>query len=234
MNLFRSEDHVKRWPLYFQEADDYVMSVSDWAEVFSVSMFRKRLDADYLSYSQDYLEHYRVALLLKGKSRPAPDRVLLAVMFSDIVDSTKQAARLGDGPWRSLLEQHNQISRDQIAHFGGKEIKQTGDGFLSSFDSPTRAIRCAVAIRQATVELGLQVRTGIHSGECEILGDDIAGIAVHIAARVETAASPNEILATRTVVESVTGSGIDFTDQGKHDLKGVPGTWNLHAVDISP
>jgi class 3 adenylate cyclase len=234
MNLFRSEDHMKRWPLYFQAADDYVMSVNDWAEVFSVSMFRKRLDADYLEYSQDYLEDYRVALLLKGKSRPSPDRVLTTVMFTDIVDSTKQAARLGDGLWRSLLEQHNQISRDQIAHFGGREIKQTGDGFLSSFDSPTRAIRCAVAIRHATAELGLQVRIGIHSGECEVLGGDIAGIAVHIAARVQTAASPNEILVSHTVMESVTGSGVDFADQGEHDLKGVPGTWNLHAVALSP
>jgi len=234
MNLFRSEDHVKRWPLYFQAVDDYVMSVPDWAEVFSVSMFRKRLSVDYLAFSQEYLEDYRVALLLKGKAIPSPDRVLSTVMFTDIVDSTKQSARLGDATWRSLLEQHNQISRTEIAHFGGREIKQTGDGFLSSFDSPTRAIRCAVAIRHATKDIGLQVRVGIHSGECEVLGDDIGGIAVHIAARVETAASPDEILVTRTVMESVTGSGIDFTDQGKHDLKGVPGTWHLHAVATSP
>lgn len=230
MNLFRSEDHVKRWPLHFQAADDYVMSVSDWAEVFSVSMFRKRLNADYLAYSQEYLEDYHVALRLKGKEVPSPDRVLSSVMFTDIVDSTKQAALLGDGTWRSLLEQHNKISRTQIAHFGGKEIKQTGDGFLASFDSPTRAIRCAIAIRDATRNIGLHVRVGIHSGECEVLGDDIAGIAVHIAARVEAAAGPDEILVTHTVVGSVTGSGFEFTDQGRHNLKGVPGTWHLHAV----
>jgi len=230
MNLFRSEDHVKRWPLYFQAVDDYVMSVADWAEVFSVSMFRKRLNADYLAYSKEYLEDYRHALLLKGKAIPSPDRVLSTVMFTDIVDSTKQAALLGDATWRSLLEQHNKISRTQIAHFGGKEIKQTGDGFLSSFGSPTRAIRCAIAIRDATRDIGLHVRIGIHSGECEVFGDDIGGIAVHIAARVEAAASPDEILVTNTVMGSVTGSGFDFTDQGKHDLKGVPGTWRLHAV----
>jgi class 3 adenylate cyclase len=197
-------------------------------------MFRKRLNADYLAYSQEYLEDYHVALRLKGKEVPSPDRVLSSIMFTDIVDSTMQAARLGDATWRSLLEQHNQISRTQIAHFGGKEVKQTGDGFLSRFDSPTRAIRCAIAIRHATTDIGLQVRVGIHSGECEVLGDDIGGIAVHIAARVETAASPDEILVTRTVMESVTGSGIDFTDQGRHDLKGVPGTWHLHAVATSP
>jgi class 3 adenylate cyclase len=209
------------------------MSVPDWAEVFSVSMFRKRLSSDYLTKSQEYLEDYHVALRLKGKAAPSPDRVLSTIMFTDIVDSTKQASLLGDDVWRSLLERHNQISRTQIAHFGGREIKQTGDGFLSSFDSPTRAIRSATAIRDATTEIGLQVRIGIHTGECEVLGDDIGGIAVHIAARVETAAAPNEILVTRTVTESVTGSGIDFTDQGEHDLKGVPGTWHLHGVATS-
>jgi len=234
MNLFRSEDHVKRWPLYFQAADDYVMPVSDWAEVFSGSMFRKRLSADYLANSQEHLEDYRVALRLKGRAIPSPDRILSTIMFTDIVDSTNQATRLGDDAWRSLLEQHNEISRTQIAHFGGREIKQTGDGFLSSFDSPTRAIQCAIAIRRATTDIGLQVRIGIHSGECEVLGDDIAGIAVHIAARVEAAATPDEIFVTRTVMESVTGSGLDFTDQGSHDLKGVPGTWHLHAVATTP
>jgi len=234
MNLFRSEDHIERWPLHFQTVDDYTMPVADWAEVFSASMFRKRLDADYLARSQVYLEDYRSALLMKGKAMPSPDRVLSTVMFTDIVDSTGQAARLGDETWRSLLEQHDELSRARIAHFGGKEIKQTGDGFLSSFDSPTQAIRCAVAIREAIADAGLQVRFGIHSGECEILGDDIGGIAVHIAARVETAASPDEILVTRTVMDSVAGSGIDFTDQGQHELKGVPGAWHLHAVATSP
>lgn len=224
---------MKRWPLYFQAADDYVMPVPDWAEVFSVSMFRKRLSSDYFAKSQEYLEDYHVALRLKGKAVPAPDRVLSTLMFTDIVDSTKQASALGDDAWRSLLERHNEISRTQIAHFGGRAVKQTGDGFLSSFDSPTRAIRCATAIRDATTEIGLQVRIGIHTGECEVLGDDVGGIAVHIAARVEAAATTNEILVTRTVTESVTGSGFDFTDQGEHDLKGVPGTWHLHGVRTS-
>jgi class 3 adenylate cyclase len=230
MNLFRSEDHVKRWPLYFQAVDDYVMPVSDWAEVFRVSMFRNRLDHDYLANSQQYLTDYRSALLEKGKAIPSPDRILSTVMFTDIVDSTRQASQRGDTEWRSLLERHNEITRAQIRHFGGREIKQTGDGFLSSFDGPTRAIRCAAAIRKETADIGLHVRIGVHSGEVEILGDDLGGIAVHIGARVAEAANADEILVTRTVMESVIGAGIDFTDQGAHDLKGVPGTWHLHAV----
>ena len=230
MNLFRSEEHVKRWPLYFHAVDDYVMPVADWAEVFSSPMFRNRLAPDYFVHSQQYLEDYRLALLSKGKSIPSPDRVLSAVMFTDIVDSTRRASELGDAKWRSVLEHHNEITRAQIEHFGGREIKQTGDGFLSTFNSPTRAIRCAAAIREATADIGLQVRIGIHSGECEVFGDDIGGIAVHIGARVAAAAGPEEILVTRAVMESVTGSGIDFTDQGSHDLKGVPGSWRLHAV----
>lgn len=230
MALFRSEDHVKRWPLYFQTVDDYVMPVTDWADVFSASIFRNRLDPEYLANSEVHLEDYRLALIAKGKAIPSPDRILSTVMFTDIVDSTQQAARLGDEAWRSLLERHNGVARTQIEHFGGREIKQTGDGFLSSFDSPTRAIHCATAIRHATAAIGLQVRVGIHSGECEILGDDLGGIAVHIGARVTATAARNEILVTRTVMESVTGSGIDFIDQGMHDLKGVPGSWDLHAV----
>ena len=230
MNLFRSEDHVKRWPLYFQAVDDYVMPVSDWAEVFRVSMFRNRLDSDYLAHSQEYLAGYRSALLEKGKAIPSPDRILSTVMFTDIVDSTKQASQRGDADWRSLLEHHNDITRAQIGHFGGREIKQTGDGFLSSFDSPTRAIRCAAAIRKATADIGVHVRIGIHSGEVEVLGDDLGGIAVHIGARVAASAGPEEILVTRTVIESVIGAGFDFADQGVHDLKGVPGAWQLFAV----
>jgi class 3 adenylate cyclase len=234
MNLFRSEEHVRSWPLHFQASDDYVMSVVDWAEVFSASMFRERLRPDYLAHSQAYLDDYRAALLLKGKAIPSADRILSTVMFTDIVDSTRQAAALGDGQWRSLLEQHDDAVRTQIAHFGGRVIKQTGDGFLSSFDSPTRAIRSATAIRTASTDIGLQVRIGIHTGECEVVGDDIGGIAVHIAARVEAAANPDQILVTRTVMESVTGSGINFTDQGEHDLKGVPGGWPLFGVAPPP
>jgi class 3 adenylate cyclase len=233
MNLFRSEEHARKWPLHFQAVDGYMMPVSDWDEVFSVSMFRQRLSPNYLEFSQQHLENYHTALRLKGKALPSPARILTTLMFTDIVESTQQAARIGDEAWRLVLEQHNELSRTQISHFGGREIKQTGDGFLSSFDSPTRAIQCAVAIRHATRDIGLQTRIGVHSGECEVLGDDIGGIAVHIAARVQAAAQPDQILVTGTVVESVTGSAIDFTDQGNHELKGVPGTWELHSVAAS-
>lgn len=227
MNLFRSEEHVTRWPLYFQTSDDYVMSVSDWADVFSVSLFRNRLDADYLDRSQSYLRDYHDALLSKGKPAPSPDSVLLTVMLTDIVDSTVKAAELGDDEWRSLLALHDQVARTQISHFGGTEVKQTGDGFLASFPSPTRAIRCASAVRDAIADLGLELRVGVHSGECEIVGDDLAGIAVHIASRVAAKADPGTVLVTDSVVSAVTGSGIDFVDEGEHELKGVPGTWRL-------
>ena len=231
MNLFRSEEHVRNWSLYFQASDDYVMPVSDWADVFGVALFRGRLDLDYLDRARAHLLDYHDALLAKGKPAPAPDSVLLTVMFSDIVDSTATAARLGADEWRSLLARHDQIMRTQIRHFGGTEVKQTGDGFLSSFPSPTRAIRCAAAIREASTELGIQLRLGIHSGECEVIGDDLAGIAIHIAARVAATASPGTILVSESVVSAVTGSGIDFVDQGTHQLKGVPGRWPLSAVE---
>ena len=230
MNLFRSEEHLKGWLLDFRAVGDYVMSVGDWATVFSASMFRRRLEPDYLARSPKYLEDYRQALQAMGKTLPAPDRVLSTVMFTDIVDSTKQAALVGDAEWRSRLEHHNQVVRSQLQHFGGREIKQTGDGFLSAFDSPARAIRCAITICQAIRNLGLQVRAGIHSGECEVLGNDLGGIAVHIGARIGAVAGPSEVLVSRTVKEAVTGSGIDFEDRGVHELKGVPGRWELYAA----
>jgi class 3 adenylate cyclase len=232
MNLFRSEEHVKRWPLHLEAGDDYVLPVAAWGTVFSASMFRNRLDPDFLVRAPEYLEDYRRALRAVGKSIPAPDRILSTIMFTDIVDSTTKAARVGDTEWRSLLEQHNGIVRNRLEHFRGREIKQTGDGFLASFDSPARAIRCAADICQGMPEIGLQVRAGVHSGECEVIGDDLGGIAVHIGARVGAAAGPGEVLVSRTVKDAVTGSNIVFEDRGAHDLRGVPGRWDLFAVVI--
>jgi class 3 adenylate cyclase len=232
MNLFRSEEHVKRWPLHLEAGDDYVLPVAAWGAVFSASMFRNRLDPDFLVRAPEYLEDYRRALRAVGKSIPAPDRILSTIMFTDIVDSTTKAALVGDTEWRSLLEQHNGIVRNRLEHFRGREIKQTGDGFLASFDSPARAIRCAAEICQGMPEIGLQVRAGVHSGECEVIGDDLGGIAVHIGARVGAAAGPGEVLVSRTVKDAVTGSKIVFEDRGAHDLKGVPGRWDLFAVVI--
>lgn len=230
MNLFRSEEHLARWLNDWHATDGYVLTVADWASVFSAPTFRRRLDPDYLARAPEYVDHYRRALLASGKILPPPDRVLSTVMFTDIVDSTRHAAHLGDSEWRALLRRHDECSRTQLQHFGGKEIERTGDGFLSSFDSPARAIRCATAISQAMHGIGLQIRAGIHSGECEIIGEHLGGIAVHIGARISALAGPNEVLVSQTVKDAVIGSGIIFTDRGAHELKGVPGQWKLYTA----
>lgn len=230
MNLFRSEEHLTRWLHYNRSVDDYVMSVSDWAAVFSTSVFRRRLEPDYLAHAVEYREDYRQALLAMGKTLPAPDRVLTTIVFTDIVDSTRHAARVGDSAWRALLKRHDDIARSQLEHFGGREVKHTGDGFLAAFDSPTKAIQCATAICRAMPSIGVQVRAGVHAGECEVIGDDLGGIAVHIGARIGAVAGSNEVLASQTVKDAVTGSGISFDDRGVHDLKGVPGQWRLYVV----
>ncbi len=230
MNLFRSEEHLARWLHHWHGADGYVLTVADWAKVFSAPTFRRRLEPDYLARVPEYLDEYRRALLAAGKVLPAPDRALSTVMFTDIVDSTRRAAHVGDSEWRALLRRHDDLSRAQLQHFGGREIERTGDGFLSAFDSPTRAIRCATAISQAMHPIGLQIRAGIHSGECEVIGNHLGGIAVHIGARISALARPDEVLVSETVKHAVTGSGITFIHRGAHDLKGVPGQWNLYAV----
>jgi class 3 adenylate cyclase len=163
-----------------------------------------------------------------------PDRALATVMFTDIVDSTRRAARDGDHAWRELLERHDALVRRQLERFRGREVKTTGDGFLAVFDGPARAIRCARAITDAaTDEIGLEVRAGVHTGECELRGDDVGGIAVHIGARVAHIAEPGQVLVSSTVKDLVVGSGLDFTDRGEHDLKGVPGRWRVFAVASS-
>jgi len=164
--------------------------------------------------------------------RPSPptSRVLATVLFTDIVDSTGHAARLGDERWSVLRAAHNDLVRGRLAHHGGREIQTTGDGFLATFDGPGRALRCAVDIVARVPEVGLAVRAGVHTGEIELDGDDISGIAVHIAARVLSAASPSTVWVTGTVRELVIGSGIEFVPRGEHALKGVPGRWTLHQV----
>jgi class 3 adenylate cyclase/pimeloyl-ACP methyl ester carboxylesterase len=162
-----------------------------------------------------------------------PDRVLATVVFTDLVDSTSRAAALGDRRWHHLLEGHQQVVRRQLARFRGREIKTTGDGFLATFDGPARAIRAADAIRAELGELGLGVRVGLHTGECELLGEDIGGIAVHIAARVLAQAGAGEIWCSRTVKDLVAGAGFAFADRGTHRLKGVPEPWQLFAVELA-
>ena len=160
-----------------------------------------------------------------------PDRVLATVVFTDIVDSTGLAAELGDRRWHRDLVDHQELVRGQLARFRGREVKTTGDGFLASFDGPARAIRAAAAIRAGLRDQGLQVRAGLHTGEVELLGDDIGGIAVHIAARVLAQAGAGEIVCSRTVKDLVAGSGFAFADRGTHRLKGVPDSWQLYAVE---
>jgi class 3 adenylate cyclase len=159
-----------------------------------------------------------------------PDRMLATVLFTDIVDSTRLATELGDGRWHRLLERHNQVVRANLARFRGREVKTTGDGFLASFDGPARAIRAASATRAELRELGLEVRVGLHTGEVELVGDDIGGIAVHIAARVMAHAGAGEVLCSRTVKDLVAGAGFAFADRGTHQLKGVLDSWQLYAV----
>src|SRR6266508_3950650 len=208
MNLFRSEEHLTRWLHHWQAAGDYVLPVGEWAKVFSAPTFRRRLEPDYLARAPEYLEEYRRALQAAGKSLPAPDRILSTVMFTDIVDSTRQAANVGDSEWRALIRRHDEIVRSQLQHFGGREIDRAGDGFLAVFGSPARAIRCAQAIGAALKSIGLSVRAGVHSGEFEVIGEHLGGIAVHIGARISALAGPNEVLVSQTVRDAVIGSGI--------------------------
>jgi pimeloyl-ACP methyl ester carboxylesterase len=159
-----------------------------------------------------------------------PDRVLATVLFTDIVGATEKATVLGDRRWRDLLDGHNLVVRRELARFRGREIKTAGDGFFATFDGPARGVRCACAVSQEMQSLGLEVRAGLHTGECEIMGDDMGGIAVHIGARIAALAAPGEVLVSSTVKDLVAGSGLSFRDHGVALLKGVPGEWRLFSV----
>ncbi len=168
--------------------------------------------------------------LTGSRTVAVPERRLATVLFSDIVGSTERLAGAGDAPWRDLLDRHHRVVRAELARFGGNEVKTLGDGFLATFDGPAAAIRGAVAIRDATAAIHLPVSVGLHCGEIEIIGDDIGGISVHIAARVGDVAGAGEVLVSRTVKDLVAGSGIDFQSRGTHTLKGVPDNWELFTV----
>jgi class 3 adenylate cyclase len=185
-----------------------------------------------LHYVEPWRDSFQeIAEFLTGQqAEVADDRVLATVLFTDIVDSTRRAAEMGDREWRALLDAHDVIVRAQLGRFRGREVNTSGDGFLAMFDGPQRAIRCAMAIRDAVHALGIEVRAGLHTGECEIRGDDIGGIAVHIGARVSALAGPNDVLVSSTLRDLVIGSGLEFEDRGTHQLKGVPGEWRLFAV----
>jgi uncharacterized protein (TIGR00369 family) len=176
----------------------------------------------------------QTALLIRRRPRTgsaAPsERILSTVLFTDVVDSTRKAEEIGDAAWGQLLAEHHAVVRRQLETWKGKEVKTTGDGFLATFDSPARALQCARGIRDAVRGLGIEVRAGVHTGECEVSRDDVAGIAVHVAARVLGAAEAGEVLVSSTVKDLVTGSGLRFADRGRHELKGIEGDWALYAV----
>jgi len=168
---------------------------------------------------------------LTGVREPEePDRVLTTVLFTDIVGSTERARQLGDRRWRDLLERHHEVVRAELARFRGREVDTTGDGFFATFDGPARAIRSAKAVTESVRGLGLEIRAGLHTGEVELAGDSVRGIAVHTGARVAAQAGPSEVLVSQTVKDLVAGSGIEFQNRGTHELKGVPGEWRLYAV----
>jgi class 3 adenylate cyclase len=169
---------------------------------------------------------------VRGRAEPA--RALLTVMFTDIVDATARAGRIGDGRWRDLLARHDQLVRAQLARFGGREVKTVGDGFLATFEGPpSRALRCALAVTAEARELGVDVRVGMHTGECELIGEDVGGMAVHLASRVAGLAGAGEVLVSGTVYGTVVGGPFEFEDRGMHELKGVQGRWPLFALSAA-
>ena len=187
---------------------------------------------DHLFFAEDWkpyvseIEHF----LTGERHEPEATRVLRTVLFTDIVGSTQRAAEVGDERWRELLAHHDRVVRDQIARFGGQPLKSLGDGFLAAFEGPTSGIRATRAIADELREVGIEIRAGIHTGECEAIGEDLGGLAVHIGARIGAMAEAGEILVSGAVCDLVVGSGIEFTERGAHELKGVPGRWRLYSV----
>jgi class 3 adenylate cyclase len=190
--------------------------------------------SDHIFYVGENADQISDAIeeFLTGSRAPVTvDRVLATVLFTDIVGSTEKAAALGDQRWRDLLDNHHATIRRNIARFRGHEVKTTGDGFLATFDGPARGVRCACAIAEEIRPLGIEVRAGLHTGECEMIGDDVGGIAVHIGARVAALAGAGEVLVSSTVKDLVAGSGLRFGDRGSQFLKGIPGEWHIFAAE---
>jgi class 3 adenylate cyclase len=190
-------------------------------------------DHVFFTEDQDAILDEAEEFLTGERREREPERVLATVLFGDIVDSTRRAAELGDRRWRDLMESHDALVRRQVERHQGRLVKTMGDGFLATFDGPARAIRCARAVEDGARSLGVELRAGLHTGECEVVGSDVGGIAVNIGARVGASAGPGEVLVSSTVKDLVVGSGIRFADHGEHELKGVPGSWRLYAVEAA-
>jgi class 3 adenylate cyclase len=187
---------------------------------------------DHLIFSQgiDRIADEIEEFLTGTRTGKDPDRLLTTLLFTDIVDSTMRAAEWGDRRWRDLLDQHHTLVRAQLERYGGREVSTTGDGFFASFASPTQAVRCALDVAGAIESLGVQIRAGVHTGEVEVRGDDLGGLAVHIASRVSSTAGAGEVLVSSTVKDLLAGAAVTFDDRGEHELKGVPGAWRLFAA----
>jgi pimeloyl-ACP methyl ester carboxylesterase len=216
-----------------RRGDMFPVDRARWmAEQVEDGRFIELEGADHLPFYGDTASILgEIEEFVTGTRSAAPvERALATVLFTDIVDSTKRASELGDRRWREVLNAHNELTRNHVAASQGRAIKSTGDGYLASFDGPARAINCARDLTTALAPLGIQIRAGVHTGECELMGEDIAGMAVHIGARISDLGSPSEVIVSSTVKDLVVGSNIRFTDLGEHELKGVPDRWRLYLV----
>jgi class 3 adenylate cyclase len=212
------------------EASRYMAERIPGAQLVEIPGMQHLPVADDLERFGEAIERFLVSVCSAPAVEAEPESVLATVLFTDLVGSTAKAAELGDRGWRELLAQHHERIRDQLARYRGVELDTAGDGFFARFDGPARAIRCACAMREALVELGLEIRAGLHTGECELLDGKVAGIAVSIGARVAAEAGPGDVLVSSTVKDLVAGSGLEFADRGLHELKGIPGEWRLYAA----
>ncbi len=219
------------WYLHPIEASRYVAERISGARFVEFTLSDAPLWAVDPSEPLALMREFLTGAWEAGAWEPAePDRVLATLLFTDIVGSTERAAELGDARWRELVQRHHTLVRQQLVRFRGREIDTAGDGFFASFDGPARAVRCAAAITAAVPELGLDVRAGLHTGECEFIDGKMGGMAVVIGSRIAAVAASGQVLVSSTVKDLVAGSGIAFEDRGEHELKGIPGTWRLHAV----
>ncbi len=207
----------------------YIAEAITGAEIVEIAGLRDQLSWANPAANDVLVEETNRFLSALGPP-PASDRVLATVLFTDIVGSTERAARLGDSEWKGLLERHHALVRRQLVRYRGEEVDTAGDGFFATFDGPARAIACARAVRDEVRGLDLEIRAGLHTGECEMVGGKVAGIAVNVGSRVASLATPGEVLVSSTVKDLVAGSEIEFVERGEHELKGIPGTWRLYAV----